>query len=189
MLNKLVENLQEQDLDICSALMPRLNSSLIPTPDKVAQDASCIQNLFFAGEAFQVVATICQNRDCLDPALPSNYLPLFLEYRPHLFQWIQFFLNQKYNPEFYRSLCTITISSLGPMGGIASTPVINRPEVAITAVNKVEEKAVVVEGRIEVRRRMNLSSSFDHRVVDGWDAASFIQEVKRLLETPALLFA
>ncbi len=84
---------------------------------------------------------------------------------------------------------TITLSSLGPMGGVVSTPVINRPEVAITAVNKVEEKPVVVDGRIEVRRRMNLSSSFDHRVVDGWDAASFIQEVKRLLETPALLFA
>ena len=84
---------------------------------------------------------------------------------------------------------TITLSSLGPMGGIVSTPVINRPEVAITAVNKVAERPVVIEGRIEVRRLMNLSSSFDHRVVDGWDAASFIQEVKRLLETPALLFA
>lgn len=84
---------------------------------------------------------------------------------------------------------TITLSSLGPMGGIVSTPVINRPEVAITAVNKVAERPVVVDGRIEVRKMMNLSSSFDHRVVDGWDAASFIQEVKRLLETPALLFA
>ena len=127
MLNKLVENLQEQDLDICSALMPRLNSSLIPTPDKVAQDASCIQNLFFAGEAFQVVATICQNRDCLDPALPSNYLPLFLEYRPHLFQWIQFFLNQKYNPEFYRSLCTITISSLLELHEDLKTAILTTP--------------------------------------------------------------
>ncbi len=84
---------------------------------------------------------------------------------------------------------TITLSSLGPMGGVVSTPVINRPEVAITAVNKVAERPVVIDGRIEVRRMMNLSSSFDHRVVDGWDAASFIQEVKRLLENPALLFA
>ena len=84
---------------------------------------------------------------------------------------------------------TITLSSLGPMGGVVSTPVINRPEVAITAVNKVAERPVVIDGRIEVRKLMNLSSSFDHRVVDGWDAASFIQEVKRLLENPALLFA
>ena len=84
---------------------------------------------------------------------------------------------------------TITLSSLGPMGGVVSTPVINRPEVAITAVNKVAERPVVIDGRIEVRKLMNLSSSFDHRVVDGWDAASFIQEVKRLLESPALLFA
>ena len=84
---------------------------------------------------------------------------------------------------------TITLSSLGPMGGVVSTPVINRPEVAITAVNKVAERPVVIDGRIEVRKLMNLSSSFDHRVVDGWDAASFIQEVRRLLETPALLFA
>ncbi|HZF42282.1 MAG TPA: dihydrolipoamide acetyltransferase family protein [Sphingomonadaceae bacterium] len=84
---------------------------------------------------------------------------------------------------------TITLSSLGPMGGVVSTPVINRPEVAITAVNKVAERPVVIDGRIEVRKLMNLSSSFDHRVVDGWDAASFIQEVKRLFESPALLFA
>ena len=84
---------------------------------------------------------------------------------------------------------TITLSSLGPIGGVVSTPVINRPEVAIVAVNKVVERPVVIEGRIEVRKMMNLSSSFDHRVVDGWDAASFIQEVKRLLENPALLFA
>jgi len=84
---------------------------------------------------------------------------------------------------------TITISSLGPMGGIVSTPVINRPEVAIVAVNKVVERPVVVDGRIEIRKTMNLSSSFDHRVVDGWDAASFIQEVKRLLEHPLLLLS
>ena len=61
------------------------------------------------------------------------------------------------------------------MGGITSTPVINRPEVAILAVNKVEEKVVVVDGDIEVAKRMNLSLSCDHRVVDGWDAANFMQ--------------
>jgi 2-oxoisovalerate dehydrogenase E2 component (dihydrolipoyl transacylase) len=84
---------------------------------------------------------------------------------------------------------TITISSLGPMGGIVSTPVINRPEVGIIAVNKVLERPTVIDGRIEIRKMMNLSSSFDHRVVDGWDAASFIQEVKRLLEHPLLLLS
>jgi 2-oxoisovalerate dehydrogenase E2 component (dihydrolipoyl transacylase) len=84
---------------------------------------------------------------------------------------------------------TITISSLGPLGGIVSTPVINRPEVAIVAVNKVVERPVVIDGRIEVRKTMNLSSSFDHRVIDGWDAANFIQEVKRLLEHPLLLLS
>ena len=73
---------------------------------------------------------------------------------------------------------TITLSSLGPMGGITSTPVINRPEVAIIAVNKVEEKVVVIDGEIEVRKRMNLSLACDHRVVDGWDAASFMQALK-----------
>ena len=73
---------------------------------------------------------------------------------------------------------TITLSSLGPMGGITSTPVINRPEVAIIAVNKVEEKLVPVDDEIEVRKRMNLSLSCDHRVVDGWDAASFMQALK-----------
>ncbi|MET0268815.1 MAG: dihydrolipoamide acetyltransferase family protein, partial [Sphingomonas sp.] len=83
---------------------------------------------------------------------------------------------------------TITLTSLGPIGGVTSTPVINRPEVAIIGVNRIVERPAVVEGRIEVRKLMNLSSSFDHRVVDGWDAASFIQAVKRLIETPALLF-
>ncbi|HYW15108.1 MAG TPA: dihydrolipoamide acetyltransferase family protein [Allosphingosinicella sp.] len=82
---------------------------------------------------------------------------------------------------------TITISSLGPMGGIASTPVINRPEVAILAVNKVEEKPVVVEGELEIRKRMNLSLSCDHRVVDGWDAANFMQDLKKLVEAPLKL--
>ena len=79
---------------------------------------------------------------------------------------------------------TITLSSLGPMGGVTSTPVINRPEVAIIAVNKVEEKVVVVDGEIEVRKRMNLSLSCDHRVVDGWDAASFMQALKGYIENP-----
>ncbi len=84
---------------------------------------------------------------------------------------------------------TITLSSLGPMGGITSTPVINRPEVAIIAVNKVEEKVVVVEGEIEVRKRMNLSLSCDHRVVDGWDAASFMQALKTYIENPLRLLS
>ena len=83
---------------------------------------------------------------------------------------------------------TITLTSLGTLGGIVSTPVINRPEVAIVGVNRIVERPAVIEGRIEVRKLMNLSSSFDHRVVDGFDAASFIQAVKRLIETPALLF-
>jgi 2-oxoisovalerate dehydrogenase E2 component (dihydrolipoyl transacylase) len=84
---------------------------------------------------------------------------------------------------------TITLSSLGPMGGITSTPVINRPEVAIIAVNKVEEKPVVVDGELEIRKRMNLSLSCDHRVVDGWDAAMFMQDMKKLIENPLKLLS
>ena len=84
---------------------------------------------------------------------------------------------------------TITISSLGPMGGVTSTPVINRPEVAILAVNKVEDKLVPVDGEIEVRKRMNLSLSCDHRVVDGWDAASFMQALKAYIENPLRLLS
>ena len=84
---------------------------------------------------------------------------------------------------------TITISSLGPMGGITSTPVISPPQVAIVAVNKVEEKVVVIEDEIEVRKRMNLSLSCDHRVVDGWDAANFLQAMKPLIENPLRLLA
>ena len=84
---------------------------------------------------------------------------------------------------------TITISSLGPMGGITSTPVINRPEVAIIAVNKLEEKPVVIDGDLEIRKRMNLSLSCDHRVVDGWDAASFLQDMKKLIENPLKLLS
>jgi 2-oxoisovalerate dehydrogenase E2 component (dihydrolipoyl transacylase) len=84
---------------------------------------------------------------------------------------------------------TITLSSLGPMGGITSTPVINRPEVAIIAVNKVEEKPVVIDGELEIRKRMNLSLSCDHRVVDGWDAANFLQDLKKAIENPLKLLS
>lgn len=84
---------------------------------------------------------------------------------------------------------TITISSLGALGGIVSTPVINRPEVAIVGVNRIVEMPVVRDGAIVVRRTMNLSSSFDHRVIDGDDAARFIQAVKQLIEVPGLLLA
>jgi 2-oxoisovalerate dehydrogenase E2 component (dihydrolipoyl transacylase) len=83
---------------------------------------------------------------------------------------------------------TITLTSLGPLGGVATTPVINHPEVAIIGPNKIIERPVVREGQIVVRKMMNLSSSFDHRVVDGYDAASFIQEIKGMLEHPATLF-
>jgi 2-oxoisovalerate dehydrogenase E2 component (dihydrolipoyl transacylase) len=83
---------------------------------------------------------------------------------------------------------TITISSLGALGGIVSTPVINAPEVAIVGVNKIVDRPVYVGDILTRRQIMNLSSSFDHRVIDGADAAAFIQTVKRLLETPAMLF-
>lgn len=83
---------------------------------------------------------------------------------------------------------TVTISSLGPLGGIASTPVINHPEVAIVGVNRIVERPVFVRGAVVPRQLMNLSSSFDHRVIDGMDAARFIQAVRGLLEHPALLF-
>jgi 2-oxoisovalerate dehydrogenase E2 component (dihydrolipoyl transacylase) len=83
---------------------------------------------------------------------------------------------------------TITITSLGPLGGVATTPVINHPEVAIIGPNAIIDRPVVRDGAITVRKMMNLSSSFDHRVVDGYDAAEFIQRVKALLEHPALLF-
>jgi 2-oxoisovalerate dehydrogenase E2 component (dihydrolipoyl transacylase) len=83
---------------------------------------------------------------------------------------------------------TLTITSLGPLGGIAHTPVINRPEVAIIGPNKVVERPVFRDGQVVAAKLMNLSISCDHRVVDGWDAASFVQALKRLIETPALLF-
>jgi 2-oxoisovalerate dehydrogenase E2 component (dihydrolipoyl transacylase) len=84
---------------------------------------------------------------------------------------------------------TFTISSLGPMGGVVSTPVISPPQVATVAVNKVEDKVVPVNGELEIRKRMNLSLSCDHRVVDGWDAASFLQALKPLIENPLRLLA
>jgi len=83
---------------------------------------------------------------------------------------------------------TITITSLGALGGIASTPIINRPEVAIIGPNKLVERPMVQSGQVTVRKMMNLSSSFDHRIVDGHDAALFVQQLKRSLEHPALLF-
>jgi 2-oxoisovalerate dehydrogenase E2 component (dihydrolipoyl transacylase) len=84
---------------------------------------------------------------------------------------------------------TLTVTSLGPLGGIATTPVINRPEVAIIGPNKIVERPIFVGDDIVRAKLMNLSISCDHRVVDGWDAASFVQAVKKLLETPVLLFA
>ncbi|CAR51516.1 dihydrolipoamide acetyltransferase family protein [Burkholderia cenocepacia] len=83
---------------------------------------------------------------------------------------------------------TITISSLGALGGIVSTPVINHPEVGIVGVNRIVERPMIRDGAIVARKMMNLSSSFDHRVVDGADAAEFIQAVRAALERPALLF-
>jgi 2-oxoisovalerate dehydrogenase E2 component (dihydrolipoyl transacylase) len=82
---------------------------------------------------------------------------------------------------------TITVTSLGALGGIAATPIIKPPEVAIVGVNKIIDRPVVREGRIVIRKMMNLSSSFDHRIVDGFDAASFIQALKTRLEAPARL--
>jgi 2-oxoisovalerate dehydrogenase E2 component (dihydrolipoyl transacylase) len=83
---------------------------------------------------------------------------------------------------------TITITSLGKLGGIASTPIINAPEVAIIGVNRAIERPVVIEGAIAIRLTMNLSSSFDHRFVDGYDAAAMIQALKESLEHPATIF-
>lgn len=83
---------------------------------------------------------------------------------------------------------TITITSLGRLGGIVSTPIINAPEMAIIGVNKAVERPMVMGGAVTVRRMMNLSSSFDHRFVDGYDAAAMIQALKDLLEHPATIF-
>jgi 2-oxoisovalerate dehydrogenase E2 component (dihydrolipoyl transacylase) len=83
---------------------------------------------------------------------------------------------------------TITITSLGAMGGLVTTPVINHPEVAIVGVNKIQVRPVWDGSQFVPRKMMNLSSSFDHRVIDGWDAAVFVQRIKSLLEAPAMIF-
>lgn len=83
---------------------------------------------------------------------------------------------------------TITITSLGALGGLATTPILNHPEVAIIGVNKMQIRPVWKDGAFVPRTMMNLSSSFDHRIVDGWVAATFVQRIKELLEHPALLF-
>jgi len=83
---------------------------------------------------------------------------------------------------------TITITSLGAMGGVVTTPIINHPEVAIIGVNKIAVRPVWNGSSFVPKKMMNLSSSFDHRVIDGWDAARFVQRIKALLETPALIF-
>lgn len=83
---------------------------------------------------------------------------------------------------------TITVTSLGPLGALATTPIINHPEVAIVGVNKMQIRPVWDGQQFQPRKMMNLSCSFDHRVIDGWDAAVFVQKLKTLLETPAMLF-
>ena len=83
---------------------------------------------------------------------------------------------------------TITVTSLGAMGGVASTPIINHPEVAILGVNKMMVRPIWDGSTFIPRKMMNFSSSFDHRVVDGWDAALFVQRIKVQMETPALIF-
>jgi 2-oxoisovalerate dehydrogenase E2 component (dihydrolipoyl transacylase) len=84
---------------------------------------------------------------------------------------------------------TLTLTSLGPLGGITTTPVINRPEVAIIGPNKIVERPIVDNGQIAIAKMMNLSISCDHRVVDGYEAASFVQDLKRKIETPVFIFA
>lgn len=83
---------------------------------------------------------------------------------------------------------TITITSLGPLGAIATTPIINRPEVAIIGINKIAIRPMWDGTQFVPRKMMNLSCSFDHRVIDGWDAAVFVQKLKKLAETPAMIF-
>ena len=83
---------------------------------------------------------------------------------------------------------TISITSLGALGGIATTPIINAPETAIIGVNKIQERVMVKEGRFVIRKMMNLSSSFDHRIVDGFDGAQLVQKLKALLEHPGAVF-
>ena len=83
---------------------------------------------------------------------------------------------------------TITITSLGAMGGLGATPIINHPEVSIVSIHAARDRAVVREGEIVVRRMMNLTASFDHRIIDGYDGALLIQELKSMLEYPATIF-
>jgi 2-oxoisovalerate dehydrogenase E2 component (dihydrolipoyl transacylase) len=83
---------------------------------------------------------------------------------------------------------TITITSLGAIGGLATTPIINHPEVAIIGVNRIAVRPHWDGAAFVQRKMMNLSSSFDHRWIDGWDAAQFVQRIKTQLETPALIF-
>ena len=83
---------------------------------------------------------------------------------------------------------TITITSLGPLGALATTPIINHPEVAILGINKMATRPMWDGSQFVPRKMMNISASFDHRVIDGWDAAVFVQRMKTLLETPALIF-
>ena len=87
-----------------------------------------------------------------------------------------------------RTGSTFTITSLGRDGGLGATPIINHPEVAILGVHKAREMPVVRNGEVVVRRMMNVSSSFDHRIVDGANGAALVQALKRLLEHPALIF-
>jgi pyruvate/2-oxoglutarate dehydrogenase complex dihydrolipoamide acyltransferase (E2) component len=83
---------------------------------------------------------------------------------------------------------TFTISSLGKLGGVMATPILNFPEVGILGVHELKERPAVVDGQIVARWMMNLSISLDHRLVDGWDGAMFLQSVKQLLEDPTLMF-
>lgn len=83
---------------------------------------------------------------------------------------------------------TITVTSLGPLGAVATTPIINRPEVAIIGINKIAIRPIWENGQFVPRKMMNLSCSFDHRIIDGWDAAVFVQQLKKTLENPAMLF-
>lgn len=83
---------------------------------------------------------------------------------------------------------TITVTSLGKLGGIVTTPIVNAPEVAIIGINRAVERPAVVNGKLTVRRMMNISSSFDHRFIDGYEAAALIQDLKALLERPTALF-
>lgn len=83
---------------------------------------------------------------------------------------------------------TITVTSLGALGGLVTTPIINQPEVSVIGINKMEVRPVWRDGAFVPREMFNLSSSFDHRIIDGWDAAVFVQRIRELLEHPALLF-